>query len=280
MRKLLSANFRRLFCSKIYWLCAIFMTGFAAFSVCSRYFQTIKYEDYPYPTADALWFIGGMYISVVIAVFVSLWIGTDYSDGTFRNKIMVGHTRSELYFSNLIVCSVGALIIHIAYMLVIAGMACLLLKPFETPFSVLCVMSLVSVLSLIALTSIFVLIAMLIHTKSIGAVVSLIVAMVLIIASMTICNMLDAPEYIDPFGGMTINGELVQMEPQPNPRYLDGIKREIYQHTLNLIPTGQMIQYGELAYPEDLACFPLYSLAIILLSTGMGVAIFKKKDLK
>lgn len=279
MRKLLSANFRRLFCSKIYWLCAIFMTGFAAFSVCSRYFQTIKYEDFPYPTADGLWFIGGMYISVIVAAFVSLWIGTEYSDGTFRNKIMVGHTRRELYFSNLIVCNVGALIIHIAYMLVIAGMACLLLKPFETPISVLCIMSLVSVLSLIALTSIFVLIAMLIHTKAIGAVVSLLVAMLLIIASMTICNMLDAPEYIDSLE-MTINGELVQTEPQPNPRYLDGIKREIYQHTLNLIPTGQMIQYGELAYPENLAYFPLYSLAVILLSTGIGLAIFKKKDLR
>ena len=140
-------------------------------------------------------------------------------------------------------------------------------------------MSLVSVLSLIALTSIFVLIAMLIHTKAIGAVVSLLVAMLLIIASMTIYNMLDAPEYIEPIE-MTINGELVQMEPQPNPRYLDGTKREIYQHTLNLIPTGQMIQYGELAYPEDLACFPLYSLAVILLSTGIGTAIFKKKDLR
>lgn len=279
MRKLLSANFRRLFCSKIYWLCVVFMTGFAAFSVCSRYFQTIKYEDYPYPTADALWFIGGMYISVVIAVFVSLWIGTEYSDGTFRNKIMVGHTRSELYFSNLIVCNVGALIIHIAYMLVIASMACLLLKPFETPFRVLCVMSLASVLSLIALTSIFVLIAMLIHTKATGAVVSLLVAMVLIIASMTICNKLAAPEYIDSLEN-TINGEFVQMEQQPNPRYLDGTKREIYQHTLNLIPTGQMIQYGELAYPEDLAYFPLYSLVVILLSTGMGTVIFKKKDLK
>ncbi len=280
MRKILSANFRRLFCSKIYWLCTVFMAGFAAFAVCSRYFVTIKDADYPYPTADGLWFIGGMYISVVIAVFVSLWIGTDYSDGTFRNKIMVGHTRGELYFGNLIVCNVGALIIHIAYMLVIAGMACLLLKPFETPLSVLCAMSLVSVLSLIAMTSIFVLIAMLIHTKSIGAVVSLLVAMLLIIASVTIYSMLDAPEYIDPFGGMTINGELVQMEPQPNPRYLDGTKREIYQHTLNLIPTGQMIQYGELAYPKDLAYFPLYSLAVILLSIGIGLAIFKKKDLR
>lgn len=279
MRKLLSANFSRMFRSKIYWLCAIFMTGFAAFSVCSRYFQTIKYENFPYSTADGLWFIGGMYISVIIAVFVSLWIGTDYSDGTFRNKIMVGHTRRKLYFSNLIVCNVCALIIHIAYMLVIAGMAWWLLKPFETPIRVLCVMSLVSVLSLIALTSIFVLIAMLIHTKAIGAVVSLLVAMLLIIASMTIYNMLDAPEYIEPIE-MTINGELVQMEPQPNPRYLDGTKREIYQHTLNLIPTGQMIQYGELAYPEDLACFPLYSLAVILLSTGIGTAIFKKKDLR
>ncbi len=280
MGKLLSASFRRLFRSKTYWLCAIFMTGFATFAVCSRYNQTIKYEDYPYPTADALWFIGGMYISVLVAAFASLWIGTDFSDGTVRNKLMVGHTRRELYLSNWIVCSVGALIIHVAYIMVVAGLGSLLLEPFETSFKVLWIMSLVSLLSLVAQTSIFVLIVMLIHTKSTGAVVSLVVAMALIIASSTIYAMLDAPEYVDPFGGMTIDGELVQMEPQANPRYLDGIRREIYQHTLNTMPTGQMIQYGELAYPEDLAYFPLYSLAVIFVSTGAGLVLFKKKDLK
>ena len=280
MRKLMSANFRRLFGSKIYWLCMIFMFGFAAFSVCSRYFQTIKYEEYPYPTADALWFIGGMYISVAIAIFISLWIGTDYSDGTIRNKLMIGHTRCEVYLSNWIVCNVGALLMHMVYILIVAGLGCLLLEPFETPFKVLGILSLVSLLSIIALTSIFVLIAMLIHTKSTGAVVSLVLAITMILGSLIIYNMLNAPEYIDSSYEMTISGEVIPSDPVPNPNYLDGVEREFYQYALNTMPTGQMVQYGELAYPEDLAYFPLYSVVVILMSTAAGLVLFRRKDIK
>ena len=40
-------------------------------------------------------------IGLFMAMFTSLFIGTEYDYGTIRNKIIVGHSRTSIYFSNL-----------------------------------------------------------------------------------------------------------------------------------------------------------------------------------
>ena len=64
-----------------------------------------------------------------------------------------------------------------------------------------------------------------------------------------------------------------------NPKYSDGTKREIVQFFYDVNPGGQAIQCSTMQ-PVNLTRLPIYSLAIIVLTTGAGVWIFKKKDLK
>ncbi|MGY3662454.1 MAG: hypothetical protein ACXAHE_00930 [Roseburia sp. 1XD42-69] len=40
-----------------------------------------------------------------------MFLGTDYSDGTIRNKLTVGHTRTNIYLANLIVTFAAGLLI-------------------------------------------------------------------------------------------------------------------------------------------------------------------------
>ena len=54
-------------------------------------------------------------VSIISAIFIGLFIGTEYSNGTMRNKLVIGHSRGAIYFSNLAVCIAAALLIHIVY---------------------------------------------------------------------------------------------------------------------------------------------------------------------
>ena len=89
--------------------------------------------------------------------------------------------------------------------------------------------------------------------------------------------MLVAPPTI-PAYSIGENGETTAQETE-NPKYSDGTKREIVQFFYDVNPGGQAIQCSTMQ-PVNLTRLPIYSLAIIVLTTGAGVWIFKKKDLK
>ena len=49
--------------------------------------------------------------------FCQPFIGTEYSDGTIRNKIVVGHSRSTIYLANLLTCCFAGLIMCLCFIL-------------------------------------------------------------------------------------------------------------------------------------------------------------------
>ena len=132
MIKLLHAEFSRLIKNRIFWLGLLVMTGIPLYGVGVRYYDAVIAKEPVWETADGLWFVGGLYIAVVLSVFVSLFVGTEFSDGTIRNKLIVGHTRSAIYFSNLLLCTTVSLLYHIVHIAVLFGSGSLLLKTWNT----------------------------------------------------------------------------------------------------------------------------------------------------
>ena len=123
MSQLLRANFSRLWKSGIFRLCVLFSIGLSGFMVIMRYVDIQKHsEEYAelgieYSSADGLMFVGALYLLFAAAVLVGIFVGTEYADGTIRNKLVVGHNRPTIYLSNLIVCAVAneiVLLSHIA----------------------------------------------------------------------------------------------------------------------------------------------------------------------
>lgn len=280
MFKLLHADFTRLIKSKLFWVGLLVMVGVPLYAVGVRYYDYAIAPETAWETADGLWFVGGMYIAVIQSIFISLYIGAEFNDGTIRNKLIVGHTRSAIYFSNLIICSAVSLFYHIVYIAVLFGSGSILLKAWNTPMKTLVILTALSLFTVIALTAIFTMFAMLIHSRSTGVVTAMLVAMAMLISAMTIVSMLNAREYIDNAYVMNELGECVKSDPIPNPRYLTGFKRELYQVILNLIPIGQMIQFGNLQYIPQMHFLPMYAILVAIVCTLIGFVFFRKKDIR
>ena len=281
MRKLLSANFSRLWKSRVFWLGMGAMCGLGIMAIIMRYRDILEDPNYAYTTADGFWLLGGLYLPVALSVFISLWLGTEYHDGTMRNKLTVGHTRREIYAANWLTSTISSLMMHIGYLLMVAIFGTLLLEPFTTPAWVLVIFALVSLLTVAAMSSIFVMTAMLVSSKSTSAVLSMTIALMMLFGSIAVHNSLTAPEFYENNFQMSVNGEIVQGDPIPNARYLRGAKREVYQFIQDFQPAGQMMQFNaEEDVPDHFRRFPVYSLLFTAITTGIGYVLFRRKDIK
>ena len=110
MRKLLSANCSRLFRNKLFWLGTVAMLAFGIYLPVSHYASMQKYTFPMY--IDMGFFASGVFLMVIMAVFGGLFLGTEYSDGTIRNKLIIGQKRPVIYFANLITLSIAGTIMN------------------------------------------------------------------------------------------------------------------------------------------------------------------------
>lgn len=280
MRKLLNANFSRLFKNKLFWWGMIVVVGITAFVVTIRYNEMLQYGIDYYGTADKLWFVGEMYISLLLSVFISFWLGTDYSNGTIRNKIVAGHTRYEIYFSNLAISAVLSVIYHIISIGVVCGLGYILFGAFETPVKYLLLMTAISVGAVIALSSVFTMLVMLIQNRAVSVAAAMLCALAMISSANTINDTLLEPEYIESAYEISQDGEVRPSKVILNPKYPTEIERAVCEQMLNVIPNGQTFQLASMAYEPYMVAFPFYSLGVILITSILGYGFFHKKDIK
>lgn len=292
MIKLLKGDFIRLFKSKIFWLCTIFMFGFADMAVYTKWNDSKLVPDY-YNPPDSILLAGGIYIAIVIAIFIGLFIGADYSSGTIRNKHTMGHSRTAMYLSNLIICITASVIMHVVYIAVIVLAASTgITRKFEMSYGNIAAQVLISIFAVAAISAILLFVSMLIPSRSAGVVLAIILAIVLIAGAGRIDNWLREEEYATDYAVTIAEDGGVVYKPQgtaPNPRYITGVKRKVLEFVNDLLPVNQMSQlmFGKpSAAPEEMeennfgAWFPLYSLLLIAVTTGAGVILFRRKDLK
>lgn len=294
MIKLLKGDFIRLFKSKVFWLCTIFMFGFASMAVYTKWHDLQLFPDYYIPP-DSILFAGGIYISIVIAIFIGLFIGADYSYGTIRNKHTIGHSRVAMYLSNLIICITASVIMHVVYIAVIVGAACTgITRKFEMSPGNVTAQVLISIFAVAAISAILLFVSMLISSRSAGVVSAIILSIMLIFTAGKIDNTLREKEYTTDYAVTITEDGGVIYEPQgtaPNPRYLTGAKRKVLLILNDVLPVNQMSQmmYGspwaaledeDVEEIDNSAWFPLYSLSLVAVITTAGILLFRRKDLR
>lgn len=275
MRKLFSASQLRLIKTKVFWFTAVFTLCFSIFSV----LQGAKIDalgnlerDLDYYYVQPLPFFG-----LIISVFIALFIGTEYSDGTIRNKLIVGHKRSDVYLSNLFTCFLGVLVISAAWL--IGGLAGIpYFGLWSVGITVYVQYVIIAVFSIMAIASLLVLEAQVISNKTMSAVVTIFTALALIFAGSYFHNALLEPETT--ISGITISSNGIEYGPEiANPAYIGGNLRKVYQAMMCILPTGQafLIAEKEVIQPIFMC---ICSLAVIAVSTLVGVVLFHRKNIK
>lgn len=276
MVKLLRANFSRLWRDKVFLLSAAIMFLMGVGLPIIHFVDNQKNASGW--TSDASCFSYVFFVPILLAVLTALFVGSEYSDGTMRNKRMVGHRRSSIYFSNLIVCVTAGLLLCAAYLLPHTGLALALLGEFETELpTILRYVGLNAVLVL-AFAAIFTLIAMLCQNKAYTTAACILAVFALLFWGVRITSALNEPEYFDAYS-YTEHGVTVDAPEERNPNYLTGTKRQVYEFLKDFTPGGQVLQLANMD-TERPARLALYSGVILLAATCCGVAVFRRKDLR
>ena len=274
MIKLLNAGFTRLRKNKLFWLLTIFSVGLGIFMIYTQYSDMKKYEEVI--EVEQLMLNYSTIVGIVIAIFTSLFLGVEYSDGAIRNKISIGHKRINIYLSNLIIVTITSLFSYIVFLVIVASIGIPLFGIITLPISKLLMLLGCIFVTIIAYTGIFTFMAMIISNKTITAVVSIMLVFGMMMNAMICFNKLEAPKTIQE--ATMINGE-IKIEEVPNPKCPSEKQKKVYRTMLDINPAGQMFQIAGRTVP-NLIVLPLYSLSIIVVFTGAGLVLFQKKELK
>lgn len=277
MRKLLCANFVRVFRSRVFWVCMAFLTGLGVLLSLSQYRELVQYGP-GQASMNHIFFGYALVIGVPCAVFCSLFFGTEYSDGTIRNKLVVGHTRTGIYLANLITCVAAVLLMCAAFLLAVCAVGTPLIGFLSGEPQPVVWTLLGSVMMTVAYCCLCITLSMLCQNKAVAAVMAILGVFLLLLAAAVINARLSAPEF---YNGYVFTDSLgnASSESLPNPEYLRGTARAIYEFFYDFLPSGQGLQYANME-AAHLWQMPVYALGISVVSTGVGLILFRKKDLK
>ena len=257
---------------------------------------------------------------IVQAVFISLSLGREYNDGTLRNKIIAGKTKTAIFLSKLLVSLAASLVFTVLFLLPFVPLALRALSGI--PGEALLWMALDFFLLNLAWAALFTLVSSLISAKGVAGILNLILIFALIASSYELARMLRQPaelpwdfsesvplsqEELDQVKAGTFrkpffqefdeNGEVsyytysVTEGTIPNPNYIrepwNGLLRALHA-SLPSGPVNDLLGCLGRGYHRNweesdappLERYPLYSLAGLLLLSALGLVTFRKKEIR
>lgn len=280
MMKLLRAGYRRYFRNILFWI------ALAASAILGAASGVRVKED---ARLDDMYIVIGF---LIFAALISLMIGREFSDGGFRNKIISGHTKGQIFLSeyilDLTICLILSLVATGVFTIMNVSSYSNILPELLIKSSVGYVFLTISMVTMIFVMSV------LISKKAISAVLALLFVFVSYFAISELNLELSLPEYQKEI--VWGDGVIQFVEGTVrNPGYIDSPMREIVSFIVNIIPVGQAINYNDMVVPlfdplnyrilageemKLLNTYPLYSLGTTMALLAGAYIIFRKKDFK
>lgn len=272
MHKLVVANLNRAWRGKLFFTALAIMLGTALITVLdARHIGPVD----PFFTTYLL-IVGSVILPLIMTIWVAVFIGTDYSDGTVRNKVIAGHTRWQIYGANLVACLAVVGLLYAAYLVTAVGLARLTVSGFRLTAiwrGRIGGQFLLIIFGLFSYTSLFVGFCMVLSNRTAATAAVIFLFLTLLIgggmASMKLAEPAVYTSYSD-------SGKPVQRK---NRSYLGGTKRQLVQTVTDMTPIGQTVRVITPG-SSSLVVLVLYDMLIIGGATVLGGIIFKRRDLK
>ncbi len=276
MNRLLTANLNRMFRDRIFLFSTLAMLSFTIYAVVVRCINVDTLP--PDSTFEDIYFTFAPSIGFFSAVLCAMFLGTEYSDGTIKNKIVMGHERKNIYLANLTTMFIGLILIMAIY-LVVALIGIPILGFFTYGLANALTYIAIMVFVCLVYSALFTFISMNISNKALSLLVCLLVLFLISISAAYLDNNLKEPEVSRGIYEMSVDGRLVEQPAVPNPRYIDGNLRAVYQIALIILPIGQCLQvaWTEVANPWLLILFSVLTAITLMV---LGAHCFIKKDIK
>lgn len=276
MNKLLSSGFSRMLRNRLF-LAELLITAVASLWLCLiNYSPKIQATD---PLSiDQVFFTFHQMSCILYGAFISLFLGTEYSDGVLRNKLIVGHKRPNIYLANLLVVSCASICMVLLQVVLTLSLGHMLFTPFtistsQVAYCILCIGLTACVFSAISTA-----ISMNCQNKAIAAVVTLLVMLLLLYMGSFVLNRLAEPEMT--YEGITITMDGIQLGQEiPNPAYISGTTRRVFEWLSDALPTGQALKLFGLDFSHA-ERWPFLSLGLYLVISAIGAVGFSRKDIK
>lgn len=274
MNKLWYANLLRLRKNKCFWGCMLLMAMMAVYIPVMRYLQ-MKETGY-INRLDVGFLMCSLLVPIALSIFSSLFVGREYSDGTIRNKIMIGHKRVPIYLANLSVNMLVAWLLCTVFFVVYLCVGIPLLGTFEADIKVILLLVMTVYLLVFAYSCIDTMISMMITSKAVSSITCIMSVLFLILAGAYINSRLQEPK-VYPAYTLDMDGQQEEKE-EPNPNYLEGTSRDVYEFLYDFLPGGQVVQCASMQVSHPMKLM-LYSSVIGILSTMIGMVLLNQKDL-
>ena len=217
------------------------------------------------------------YLPFLCTLVSGLFLGAEFEENAIRNKLIVGHARAEVYFSAYLTTAVASLAL-LAVLLLGAGVSgWLCFRDFRMEPERLAYLSLCCVLDTLVFSAICVGFVMNISRKPTIFLTLFFLAM--LYSTSYFGARLNEAELTYDGVTITLDGGVQFGDLIPNPAYVAGRTRKVFELLYDLLPTGQTIQLNNGEFDRVFRWAPL-SAGMLAVSTVVGYLPFRKRNLR
>lgn len=221
---------------------------------------------------------------IASCAIIPMIIGSDYSSGTIRNKIINGKTRFQIYLSHLLISFLFGLIIEVVFWL-----AFIIINP--TYFTLILSIIPSMILCLSSVVSFCIMVSLLCTNRSVALIITVSIFLLSTVIQVAIDNKINQPEYYE-FEHVNEDGSIEQKK-EKNENYLSGFPRSFLEITNKTLSNYQLQEVDVIMYihkmddvklrdyeDDSWKYFPVYSIGKIIGFSTIGYLIFRKKNIK
>ena len=292
MSDLLAADFARLLRSQVFHGMLIFCVECLIFEAIVGYIQETFNQFYMYGLMNTNFILFG----ILLSLFVGLFIGTEYSDGTIRNKLVAGNSRAAVYFSNLITSIIAGFIMQIIFFVlpyIILSIAYANTDVLPSTLQYLPTSKdivqrqLIGLYIIIAYTAIFVSITTLICSRSGATAAAMATAILIFAIGLTAHNFVSSydpneeeQETSESTSDYDAAAELQYRTYSRQNRQPSEQTIKIYQFLDEFLPSSQSLSITGEKNSKNFGRYVIYDLSISVAATALGIILYTRKDLK